>query len=1630
MNLAGETPENLLQRFNYRQLIDLSKLEGITTGKTGGLTIGNLAQDIITQHNLVDRVRATLADLPNQSPEQLRALYADLPHPFSAEFLGRAPQEKVRADLQNRLDIYNEARAIQMGRLKHKLVVEKALDAGQTVPPEVLRHYPDLAKQYGLEPLKPEPFKVPPDQNAEPTRLSAEDARTSRISPEEYKATMEALSKLEGESKPAPVLSHAEITHLLDYTRTRAESGSPIALRDDALVNLMYSSGLRKTEARLIVDPRIHWPTADQPGWLDIAKETAKFGKRRLVPLAPQAVDALSRYMSVGRPLLRESNTPPGMVFLTRSGGEMSPVDVWRTIKGIGEKAGLPSKIWPHILRHTFASQSLASGIPKNVIMEMLGHQDVRTTGIYLHPEKPSAEVLAQYSKFAGREAAPAAAPEVALEQPTALPQWLQDEITQRGLTGTERIFNAQELRSPTLRAAIQNDPALSAAQKESLLATGKLPPEPPGAAPAAPVSRPPTPPSPSTETPGRPILHEDRGPRRGDPLDIARQAANQAAVSGGSVHGLPPGVDPGPPDFAAHLMEAAHRMDMTVRSAANLPASVLGRYIEDVAHDHIVVSNISNQRVVTHEMGHGLDAQLFPDQYKIPLGRQNQQTLVDRFAPHGVTGISKGELFRQLASVSELMRGPLDTAYRRRASELIADYVSLYMHDPARARLMAPDPSRGFETALGKHPELQETMNQIHARNVVPVPGELPPGESSVIMQASDLPEHVGIKSEPLPPPHLLEVALAAQRYVKDGVRTLAAEEQRARVWSNNAVKTIADADKRPKTLNPFERARREAEYAQARQDVGAFLEGTGNLRIQGDDIGSVRARMTPAMDKLVRDTRFAFEKQRERLNQYLKGLSEPEYIAYINDYLPHFYVQNEQYGTSLSKFLKESPNSKERTIPTLKQAREWGFMPISQDPAVLYPLYSRINWQVAMNRRLKAEIGKLRTPDGQEVVQPIGTAPANWIPLEKGSLFTKITGMKLPGLQEAQGKTLLWERNMAAHPDVYYAIRQVMDKPTSAIGRAYDQVNSFTRSAAFSLSGFHDISLAFASLGAQFRFSSPNPFRGLVRLFERDPVSGDLKFIQSAPNAGQKLLQVEGAVSDAAQHGLKFAWTDGREFEYNAQHAVDQTLQWASKLPGFKQYPPFIKALREMGKARQENLWSKTHDAMKILAYHDIVTKALEYAPDTIDTGKLKDTVASFLNDAFGGQDWQTHFWASPMTRRVWGRFMLAPDWTLSTIRSIPLASDVATALYTKTPRFSFRSGWPERVPMQGPVPGTYEGTRGNLMRLKFYGAELGALAMTTIAAQYAITSYFGDPEKGDHLWMWENEPGKNLLGSAKYTVDVTPFMRALTDQGIIKQAQHTPIVKHMVPSQEQDDYTRHYMNLGKRASEVLRWFLDPLSNIESKMSRPVAELAKQLTGRDGEFAAEWTQEGTSPFWTRATSVLKNAFPFTFTGNQFALSVPMRKGMTRYKAQDAFEALYEIAADPSAFMQVARSWSMGNPRMTAPTQGDLMSMFQQVSDAVERNGISAAEPLQQAKTAVMTRHLAAYSKAFVAHNNAIEAHNKGAEDDAEKEMEDQWAYIERLGFTGRGLRQSRKNQLKMHIQPTPADVTQPYTP
>ena len=169
------------------------------------------------------------------------------------------------------------------------------------------------------------------------------------------------------------VLSRDEVLRLL----SQPQGTAPAALRDRALLELMYACGLRASEAVTLELADVDLDEA-------LLRAHGKGSKERIVPIGREAVGAVRAYCARGRPLLA-AGAGQTKLFLNRRGGGLTRQGLYKIVQGHARSAGLQEKMSPHTLRHTFATHLLAGGCDLRSLQEMLGHADLATTQIYTH---------------------------------------------------------------------------------------------------------------------------------------------------------------------------------------------------------------------------------------------------------------------------------------------------------------------------------------------------------------------------------------------------------------------------------------------------------------------------------------------------------------------------------------------------------------------------------------------------------------------------------------------------------------------------------------------------------------------------------------------------------------------------------------------------------------------------------------------------------------------------------------------------------------------------------------------------------------------------------------------------------------------------------------------------------------------------------------------------------------------------------------------------------------------------------------------------------------------------------------------------------------------------------------------
>jgi len=182
-----------------------------------------------------------------------------------------------------------------------------------------------------------------------------------------------SLSAPRRSRKLPQVLTRGEVERLLSQPR----GGDPQALRDRALLELMYASGLRASEA-------IGLDVTDIDLDERMLRARGKGSKERIVPVGQAALKAVRAYLERGRAALVKNRTETHL-FVNFRGGQLTRQGLYKIVRRHALTAGLADRMSPHTLRHTFATHLLAGGCDLRSVQEMLGHADVSTTQLYTH---------------------------------------------------------------------------------------------------------------------------------------------------------------------------------------------------------------------------------------------------------------------------------------------------------------------------------------------------------------------------------------------------------------------------------------------------------------------------------------------------------------------------------------------------------------------------------------------------------------------------------------------------------------------------------------------------------------------------------------------------------------------------------------------------------------------------------------------------------------------------------------------------------------------------------------------------------------------------------------------------------------------------------------------------------------------------------------------------------------------------------------------------------------------------------------------------------------------------------------------------------------------------------------------
>ena len=177
-----------------------------------------------------------------------------------------------------------------------------------------------------------------------------------------------------GRSLPK-VLLLEEVGMILDQPRQKARTAE--SLRDEALLQTLYATGMRVTE---LVSLTVQSVNLDGR----LIRCMGKGSKERILPIHQEALKSIATYLESGRPILVRT-VDEHALFLNRRGQQLTRQGFWLILKNYAERAGVKTHITPHILRHSFATHMLRGGAPLRNVQELLGHANISTTQVYTH---------------------------------------------------------------------------------------------------------------------------------------------------------------------------------------------------------------------------------------------------------------------------------------------------------------------------------------------------------------------------------------------------------------------------------------------------------------------------------------------------------------------------------------------------------------------------------------------------------------------------------------------------------------------------------------------------------------------------------------------------------------------------------------------------------------------------------------------------------------------------------------------------------------------------------------------------------------------------------------------------------------------------------------------------------------------------------------------------------------------------------------------------------------------------------------------------------------------------------------------------------------------------------------------
>jgi hypothetical protein len=630
----------------------------------------------------------------------------------------------------------------------------------------------------------------------------------------------------------------------------------------------------------------------------------------------------------------------------------------------------------------------------------------------------------------------------------------------------------------------------------------------------------------------------------------------------------------------------------------------------------------------------------------------------------------------------------------------------------------------------------------------------------------------------------------------------------------------------------------RREAEIAQGQIDSYLFRrELKRNLTKQEREIipfirektGLPTALNRPDLEAIWKQAQGKVEPWVGKVADYLddahKFLMEAhgQDVGFVEDFIPHIWeIPKNRQKEVVNWFITRNPHLKHRLVDTIREGIDrLGLTPKSLDIAEILKVYDQYKIKTAANIRFARALSDLKDNAGLNLVKRIDKAPADWVTVDHPALRRAMAFMV--GKDEAKA-LMLNKVPVKVHPEIAEVVKTVLSQPFQK-GRTMTILNAIAKRANLSLSLFHHTALTETAIATGMGKKVArlwNPIR-IIKAFK----SGDYGMVENIPltkKAVSRGLQL-GAIPDVQSHII-----------YRSLNEAEMNLRRLPSILG-KPAAGLMKSLNKANQFWDKGLWDYYHTSLKLYGYEHLSAEAIKKNPN-LPVKKIEEEVAQFVNDTFGGQSWNLLV-KSPQWRQTAHWLLLAPDWTLSTIRQALSPFGIGAV---------------------------HEATRGIRAELGQQFWQRGFLYF--YGGANLLNKAFTKTYTGKGRYMWENAPGHKTHIFLGYN----------------------------------PDGTERYLRWGKQFREVFEWAIDPIKRFGAKLSPGLRQAIIQLTGHTSTGwktpIADKPLFSKAGMKARLRETGKMFLPYSiqhtartgFSPLQFAM--PISRGMTPYKARELFKS------------------------------------------------------------------------------------------------------------------------------------------